>query len=61
MILSAGRAPKQRSTPYGVPPQQQIAASFGAVPLTEMINAPPRKSKSGNDSGPSQTKFIVGE
>jgi len=62
LILATGRAPKQRSTPYGVPSQQQISASFGAAPLTDVINTPPSKSKSGGDDSESVTsELMIGE
>jgi FO synthase len=35
LIREAGRTPRQRTTLYGTPPHERIAASFGAPPLAE--------------------------
>ena len=35
LIRSAGRAPRQRTTTYGVPAERQVRRSFGAAPLSE--------------------------
>ena len=35
-----GRRPRQRTTLYGEPPAERIAASFGALPLSKPINPP---------------------
>jgi FO synthase len=43
LIRSLGRAPRQRTTLYGDPAPDRIAASFGAAPLSEPINTPSRK------------------
>ena len=43
LIRSLGRAPRQRTTLYGQPAPDRIAASFGAAPLSEPINIPARK------------------
>jgi FO synthase len=43
LIRSLGRAPRQRTTLYGEPAPDRIAASFGAAPLSEPINTPARK------------------
>jgi FO synthase len=40
LIRSAGRAPRQRTTLYGEPPDERIRASFSASPLAEPINPP---------------------
>jgi FO synthase len=40
LIRSAGRAPRQRTTTYGAPPEKQVRRSFGAQPLTEPVNPP---------------------
>jgi FO synthase len=40
LIRSAGRVPRQRTTLYGDPPAERIAASFGARPLAEPSNPP---------------------
>ncbi|RDI73725.1 7,8-didemethyl-8-hydroxy-5-deazariboflavin synthase, CofH subunit [Gaiella occulta] len=44
LIRSAGRVPRQRTTTYGVPPQEQVRRSFGAEPLAEPLNPPVRES-----------------
>ena len=38
LIRSAGRVPRQRTTLYGTPPEQQRARSFDAAPLAEPWN-----------------------
>ena len=43
LIRSLGRTPRQRTTLYGEPAPDRIAASFGAAPLSEPINTPARK------------------
>jgi len=40
MIRAAGRVPKQRTTTYGEPDLERVAASFGASPLAEPLNPP---------------------
>ncbi len=40
LIRSAGRKPRQRTTLYGVPAEERVAASFGAPPLAEPLNPP---------------------
>jgi FO synthase len=40
LIRSAGRVPRQRTTLYGIPAADRVAASFGAAPLTEPLNPP---------------------
>jgi FO synthase len=56
LIRSAGRTPRQRTTLYGEPPDDQVRASFGAPPLAEPWNphvndarlkAPPRLVRPG--------------
>ena len=37
LIRSIDRLPRQRTTLYGQPPQDQVRRSFGAPPLTELI------------------------
>ncbi|MEO5918883.1 MAG: 5-amino-6-(D-ribitylamino)uracil--L-tyrosine 4-hydroxyphenyl transferase CofH [Candidatus Limnocylindrales bacterium] len=37
LIRSIGRQPRQRTTLYGEPPEEQVRRSFGAPPLTELI------------------------
>ena len=44
LIRSAGRTPRQRTTTYGVPPETQVARSFGAAPLAEPSNPPVREA-----------------
>jgi FO synthase len=39
-IRAAGRVPRQRTTLYGKPPADRVAASFGARPLAEPLNPP---------------------
>ncbi|HST25376.1 MAG TPA: 5-amino-6-(D-ribitylamino)uracil--L-tyrosine 4-hydroxyphenyl transferase CofH [Gaiellaceae bacterium] len=40
MIRAAGRVPRQRTTLYGTPDPERVAASFGAAPLAEPLNPP---------------------
>ncbi len=40
LIRSAGRAPRQRTTLYGKPPEERVRASFGSPPLAEPLNPP---------------------
>jgi FO synthase len=40
MIRAAGRIPRQRTTLYGTPDPERVAASFGALPLAEPLNPP---------------------
>jgi FO synthase len=42
LIRSAGRVPRQRTTTYGAPPEEQVRRSFGAAPLAEPLNPPVR-------------------
>ncbi len=39
-IRRAGRLPRQRTTLYGTPDPERVAASFGAAPLSEPLNPP---------------------
>jgi FO synthase len=39
-IRAAGRIPRQRTTLYGEPPAERVAASFGAPALDEPLNPP---------------------
>jgi FO synthase len=39
-IRAAGRRPRQRTTLYGTPDPERVAASFGAAPLAEPLNPP---------------------
>ncbi len=43
LIRSLGRTPRQRTTLYGDVPVERRSASFGAAPLTDVINTPARK------------------
>jgi FO synthase len=43
MIRAIGRDPVQRTTLYGTPPEAQIRASFGAAPLSDVVNTPARR------------------
>ena len=40
LIRSVGRTPQQRTTTYGTPPAERIAASYGADPLTPIVLTP---------------------
>jgi FO synthase len=40
MIRAVGRTPRQRTTLYGTPDPERVAASFGAAPLAEPLNPP---------------------
>ncbi len=42
LIRSAGRVPRQRTTMYGMPPEERVRASFGAPPLAEPLSPPVR-------------------
>ena len=44
VIRSAGRIPRQRTTIYGTPPEEQVRRSFGAEPLSEPLNPPVREA-----------------
>jgi FO synthase len=43
IIRSAGRLPRQRSTPYGVPPAAQVERSYHAVDLEPIVLTPAKK------------------
>jgi hypothetical protein len=43
LIRSAGRVPAQRTTLYGRPSAERIAASFAAPPLEAAVNTPLRR------------------
>ncbi len=43
-IRAIGRTPRQRTTLYGEPAPDRIAASFGAAPLEEPLNPPAREA-----------------
>ncbi len=40
LIRSAGRVPRQRTTPYGTPPPERVDASFQAAELAAVLNTP---------------------
>ncbi len=40
LIRASGRTPRQRSTDYGTPPQEQVEASFQAAELAAVLNNP---------------------
>ena len=44
VIRSAGRIPRQRTTTYGTPPEEQVRRSFGAEQLAEPLNPPVREA-----------------
>jgi FO synthase len=44
VIRSAGRIPRQRTTIYGTPPEEQVRRSFGAEPLADPVNPPVREA-----------------
>ncbi len=44
VIRKLGRQPEQRSTLYETPPVQQVARSYHAAPLSDVVNTPVRKS-----------------
>ena len=52
LIRNLGRAPIQRTTLYGHPPERQIQASFQAAPLAEVVNNPARKYERDSDRQP---------
>jgi FO synthase len=39
-IRAIGRSPRQRTTLYGEPAEERVAASFGAPALSEPVNPP---------------------
>jgi len=45
LIRSAGRAPRQRTTLYGEPPEERVHASFAAPPLAEPRNPPVKDAR----------------
>jgi FO synthase len=49
-IRAIGRTPRQRTTLYGEPPAERVAASFGAAPLSEPVN--PAASEAGLSAPP---------
>ncbi len=46
LIRRFGREPVQRTTEYGTPAIERVAASFGAAPLAEIVNTPLRRNRS---------------
>jgi FO synthase len=45
LIRSAGRVPRQRTTTYGPPSEEQRRRSFGAAPLADPLNPPVRDAR----------------
>jgi len=45
LIGALGRDPYQRTTVYGRAPAERVEASFRAAPLTEPVNAAPRRGE----------------
>jgi len=45
LIESLDRTPKHRTTLYGEPPTERVAASYQAAPLTPVQNKPAREFK----------------
>jgi FO synthase len=45
LIRSAGRIPRQRTTTYARPSEEQVRRSFGAAPLAEPLNPPVRDAE----------------
>ena len=43
-IRALGRRPRQRTTLYGAPPPERVAAGYGAPPLAEPVNPPAREA-----------------
>lgn len=48
LINSLGRTPRQRTTLYGMPPGERIAASYDARPLTTIHNTPAKSYKAAS-------------
>jgi len=46
LIRKLGRMPRQRTTEYGRPSNERVVASFGAAPLTDIVNTPLRRIRS---------------
>jgi FO synthase len=49
LIHEIGRMPHQRTTVYGEPTPERVAASFQAAPLTEPVNRPARERERSRD------------
>jgi FO synthase len=47
LIRSVGRTPRQRTTTYGEPPAERVAASYGAAELTPIVLTPAPKWERG--------------
>lgn len=45
LIRACGRTPRQRTTGYGTPPEEQVRRSFGAPPLADTVNPPVKDAK----------------
>ena len=62
LIGSIGRQPRQRTTLYGRPPEGQVRRSFGAPPLTELIQPADLRflrAAKPTDSGPTGDGDLV--
>jgi len=46
LIRGLGRSARQRTTEYGMPSNRRISASFGAAPLSEIVNTPLKRGRS---------------
>jgi len=45
LISSAGRVPAQRTTLYGLAPQESRARAYAAAPITPIVLTPPRRRR----------------
>ena len=60
LIRAAGRMPRQRTTLYGEPPAERVAASFTAAPLLRIVNTPPpRRSSQPRAEQPAGDAFLA--
>ena len=61
LISSVNRIPKQRSTSYGEPPEQQVTRSFGAAALLPIVQTPAVKwSRTGSTDELIRPGFEIG-
>jgi FO synthase len=51
LIREIGRVPYQRTTVYGTAPDERIATSFRAAPLSDPVNPPPRRLGRAREQG----------
>ncbi|MBF6606114.1 MAG: 5-amino-6-(D-ribitylamino)uracil--L-tyrosine 4-hydroxyphenyl transferase CofH [Chloroflexi bacterium] len=59
LIRSIGRQPRQRTTLYGQPPEEQVHRSFGAPPLSELIQPTDlRFLRAGKAPGSGRTRDV---